>query len=99
MTEERLHFRVEEEVLLPIYAAYGDPNDPVIVRMVVDHILIRRDATRLGCVPRLELLRSLGARLRGHVQLEEYEVFPLIEAALPEHELQALKERIHKRYR
>ncbi len=26
MEEERLHFRLEEEVLLPAFAAYGDPN-------------------------------------------------------------------------
>jgi len=67
--------------------------------MLVDHILIRRDATRLGCAPQPELLRELGTRLRGHVHLEEHSVFPLIEETLPEHELEALKERIQKRYR
>jgi hemerythrin-like domain-containing protein len=99
VTDERLHFRVEEELLLPAYAAYGDPSDPAIMRMLVDHILIRRDATRLGCAPPLDLLRELGVRLRGHVQLEEQEVFPLIEKTLPERDLEALKERIQKRYR
>ena len=56
--------------------------------MLVDHILIRRDATRLGCAPQPELLRELGTRLRGHVHLEEHSVFPLIDETLPEHEQQ-----------
>jgi hemerythrin-like domain-containing protein len=99
VTDERLHFRVEEELLLPTFAAYGDPSDPVIMRMLIDHILIRRDATRLGAAPQLDLLRELGTRLTGHVRLEEHQIFPLIEETLPEHELAALKERIQKRYR
>jgi hemerythrin-like domain-containing protein len=99
VTDERLHFRIEEELLLPAYAAYGDAGDPAIIRMLVDHVLIRRDAHRLGCAPELEVLHELGARLKGHVALEEHEVFPLIERALPEHELQALQERLQERYR
>jgi hemerythrin-like domain-containing protein len=99
VTDEQLHFRAEEELLLPAYAAYGDPRDPAIVRMLVDHVLIRRDAHRLGCAPELDVLHELGARLKGHVALEEHAVFPLIEQALPEHELQALLERLQERCR
>jgi hemerythrin-like domain-containing protein len=99
VTDERLHFRLEEELLLPAYAAYGDPCEPAIIRMLVDHVVIRRDAHRLGCAPELDVLHELGARLKGHVALEEHEVFPLIEQALPEHELQALQERLQTRYR
>jgi hypothetical protein len=43
-TEERLHFRLEEELVLPTYAAYGDPGHPAVVRTLLDHVLIRRDA-------------------------------------------------------
>jgi hemerythrin-like domain-containing protein len=93
-TEEKLHFRIEEELLLPAYAAHGEPDHPAIVRMLLDHILIRRDVARLGGTPPLELLHDFGARLADHVQLEEHEVFPLIEATLPESELQALGDRI-----
>ena len=46
--EERLHFRLEEEVLLPAYAAYGDLDHPAVVRTLLDHVLIRRDAERLA---------------------------------------------------
>lgn len=92
--EEKLHFRIEEELLLPAYAAHGEPDHPAIIRMLLDHVLIRRDAALLPGSPPLELLHDLGRRLADHVQLEEHEVFPLIEAAIPESELQPLGERI-----
>ena len=53
--EEKLHFRLEEELLLPAYAAHGESD---------------------------------------HVQLEEHEVFPLIEATIPESDLQVLGDRM-----
>jgi hypothetical protein len=57
-------------------------------------VLIRRDAARLTAASPLELLHDLGARLSLHVSLEEQEVFPLIETAMTEPELQALGDRI-----
>lgn len=93
-TEERLHFRLEEELLLPAYAAHGAPDHPAIVRMLLDHMMIRRDAGRLVGSPSLEQLHDLGKRLADHVRLEEHEVFPLIEATVPEAELQALGRRL-----
>jgi hemerythrin-like domain-containing protein len=92
--EEKHHFRLEEELLLPAYARHGDPDHPAVVRMLIDHILIRRDAGRLEDQPPLELLHDLGARLSSHVELEERELFPLIEATIPEFELAALGERL-----
>lgn len=90
--EERLHFRLEEEVLLPAYVAHAEPDHPAIVRMLLDHIMIRCAAAQLADAPPLELLHDLGARLADHVALEEKEIFPLIEATIPELELQALGE-------
>ncbi|MGH2832929.1 MAG: hemerythrin domain-containing protein [Solirubrobacteraceae bacterium] len=92
--EEKLHFRIEEELLLPVYAAHGDPSHPIVVRMLIDHMLIRRDAERLTLGAPLEILHDLGSRLANHVALEEHELFPLIEAAVPEPDLQALGDRI-----
>lgn len=92
--EERLHFRLEEEVLLPAYAGYGDPDHPAIVRTLLDHVRIRRDVERLGDGTDLELLHELGARLADHVRLEENELFPLVERTLPEPALAALGERL-----
>ena len=92
--EERLHFRLEEEVLLPAYAAHGEPDHPAVVRTLLDHVLIRRDAARLADAPPLELVRSLGERLAAHVKLEEHELFPLVERTIPEPELSALGDRL-----
>jgi hypothetical protein len=88
--EERLHFRLEDEILLPAYAVFGDLQQPPIIRMLLDHVLIRRDAELLSREPSLQLLHALG------VTLEEREVFPLIEDAIPAPELQALGERLRQ---
>jgi hemerythrin-like domain-containing protein len=94
MEEERLHFRLEEEVLLPAYAAYGDPDHPAIVRTLVDHVRIRRDVERLAGAVDTDLLHEIGARLADHVRLEENELFPLVEQTLPEPALIGLGERL-----
>ena len=91
--EEKQHFRLEEEFLLLAYAAHGDPGHPVVMRMLQDHMLIRREAARLANDPSLDLLHDLGNRLADHVRLEERELFLLIEETVPESELQALRER------
>jgi hemerythrin-like domain-containing protein len=92
--EQKQHFRLEEELLLPAYAAHGAPNHPAVLRMLLDHMLIRRDADRLADAPQLELLHDLGARLAAHVELEERQLFPLIEQTIPEPELDALGDRL-----
>jgi iron-sulfur cluster repair protein YtfE (RIC family) len=93
-SEEKQHFRLEEELLLPAYATHGDPAHPVVMRMLQDHMVIRREADRLAREPSLELLHDLGNRLAEHVHLEERELFPLIETTIPESELRALGERL-----
>ena len=90
--EEKQHFGLEEELLLPAYAAHGDPEHPAVIRMLIDHMLIRRDVARLTAQPSLQLLHDLGAQLSSHVELEEREVFPLVEATIPEPELVELAE-------
>ena len=81
-----LHFRAEEEVLLPSYAAYADATDDAVVRVLVDHTLIRRDAKALEGGD-LDRVRELGDRLEAHVRHEERVLFPMIEQALPDDEL------------
>ncbi len=92
--EEKLHFRLEEELLLPAYAAHGEPDHPAIVRMLLDHMLIRRDAAQITANASPELLHDVGARLADHVRFEEHELFTLIEEIVPEYELEALGNRI-----
>jgi hypothetical protein len=85
-----LHFRAEEEVLLPAYSAYADASREEVVRVLLDHVEIRREAYELGALktdPPPERLHALGERLDAHVRHEERVLFPLIEEALPEDEL------------
>jgi hemerythrin-like domain-containing protein len=89
------HFRVEEDVLLPAFAPYGDPGDARVVQMLVEHVRIRAAAAALatGSVE-LEALHALGTALEAHVRLEEREVFPLIEESLPDEAAEALVEAV-----
>jgi hemerythrin-like domain-containing protein len=88
----REHFRLEEELLFPAYAGYGDPHDPLVLRALGQHVMIRHRAAALAHVG-IALpasLEQLGAELAAHVRLEEREVFPLIERVMPTHELEAV---------
>lgn len=87
------HFLIEEAVLLPAFAAFGDPHHPLVLRALGDHVAIRRDADTLARTdaPSLATLHALGERLADHVRLEERELFPLIEATLPTTSLFALR--------
>ena len=89
-----LHFRVEEEVLLPAFAAHADPDDSRIARMLLDHVRIRAMTQALAHDPSVDALHALGEALERHVRLEEREVFPLIEAALPSAAADALAEAV-----
>jgi hemerythrin-like domain-containing protein len=89
------HFREEEEVLLPAYARRADPSDPSVVRVLVDHVHIRRLAADLDrqldrSEPPADTMRRIGEMLRAHIRHEEDVLFPMIEQALPEPELAAL---------
>lgn len=93
--ETRVHFRKEEEVLLPVLARYGEGFDQQpIAEMLLQHAGIRGLVMQLGDEAdgrdvRPETLRDLGERLEAHIRLEERVVFPLIEGSLSE---DALKE-------
>ena len=86
------HFEVEERVLFPAYAPYGDPHHPLLARSLCDHVDIRARAAAVtdGGEPAPDELHELGARLADHVRLEERELFPIIEDALPPERLAAL---------
>jgi hemerythrin-like domain-containing protein len=92
--EGQQHFRLEEDFLLPAYAAHSDPRHPAVIEVLLDHVMIRCDAARLAEVTDLETLQVLGKRLADHVSLEEHELFPRIEDALSETELNALGSRL-----
>jgi hemerythrin-like domain-containing protein len=88
------HFRIEEDVLLPIYVRDGgaDPAGEAIARVLTDHLWIRSRIAALregGAAPAAEL-RELGERLDAHVRHEERVLFPAIEEALSAEQLTAL---------
>ena len=99
-TDTSLHFRKEEEVLLPVLAYYGgDLGEGPLVQMLTQHALIRGLAMQLSDEfgqdkIREDTLRNLGEQLEAHIRLEERHVFPLIEQALPEHALQEVTSRL-----
>ena len=41
------HFRAEEALLLPAFARHVQPDDPLIVRVLTDHVDLRRRALDL----------------------------------------------------
>jgi iron-sulfur cluster repair protein YtfE (RIC family) len=91
-SEGRSHFRAEEEVLLPAFAAHAAADHEAVIRVLVEHVDIRRRSSELAedGDPTPEVLRELGERLEGHIRHEERILFPLIEEALPEEELEHL---------
>ena len=89
--EGELHFHVEEEVLLPRFAASGGADTPAVARVLMQHAEIRLRALRLqGAAASAAALKELGELLGEHVRLEETELFPAIEQRLEEGELRRL---------
>ena len=90
------HFRVEEEELYPVFAAGQGADNPLLLQALDDHAQIRAIAASLEAGDQAggEELNRLGEILATHVRLEEREIFPLVEQALPADELAALGERI-----
>jgi hemerythrin-like domain-containing protein len=88
----RTHFRLEEEVLLPAYAAYGDAHHPLVARALCDHVAIRQRMADLAddASQPLASLHDLGVMLADHIRLEERQLFVLIEQTLPGEQLAAV---------
>jgi hemerythrin-like domain-containing protein len=79
----RRHFQIEEEVLLPGFAAAGgDADHELVARVLTDHVEIRARASKMTRDADVGWLNDLGERLAAHVRLEEDELFPLIERTL-----------------
>src|SRR3954451_13475601 len=88
----REHFRREDEVLLPAFAAHGDAYHPLVGRALCDHVAIRERIDALGRegAPTLAVLHDLASRFAQHARLEERELFPLIEQTIPAAQLDAV---------
>jgi len=94
------HYREEEEILIPAYAAYADIYTEDITDMLLEHVTIRSGMQRLLNNELTEAeMRELGHLLHSHIRKEERILFPMIEAALPEEKLQELAPYLHDRDR
>jgi hemerythrin-like domain-containing protein len=83
--EIRAHFQVEEEVLLPLFARAAPADDPLIVRTLTEHVLLRRmvyDLKQAAGEQRQPLAGEIGRLLNDHIRFEERVLFPAIETAL-----------------
>lgn len=96
-----VHFREEEEVLLPEYARHTRLDlDTEVMQILADHAEIRAAVSdferRLADnipVDAKEMAR-IGKLLHDHVRLEENKVFPRIEKTLGEERLNAMGRRL-----
>jgi hypothetical protein len=88
--EGALHFRIEEEVLLPTWELLGTVDAEAAARLAREHLELRAAALALGERPPLAAIRELGERLGAHVRFEERGLFQLIEADLGAAELERL---------
>jgi hemerythrin-like domain-containing protein len=90
--EGQRHFAQEEEILLPALARHAPADHEAIVRVLVEHVDLRRRAQDLEADAETapETLRELGDRLQAHIRHEEDVLFPLIEASLSGEELAAV---------
>jgi len=89
-----VHFREEEEVLLPAYARHVRLDlDAEVMRMLADHAEIRAAVLDFeqrieGKTPiEAEEIARVGKILHDHVRLEENVIFPRIEKVLGEEQL------------
>jgi len=88
----RRHFAIEEELLLPAMARHCNATDEAIVRVLTDHVEIRRraaDLERSNDVP-AATLNELGELLEAHVRFEERVLFDRIQELFSSDELALL---------
>ena len=91
------HFRREEEGVFPLYAARVGANDPLLARVLREHMelhglarALRAEVAAADVAP--ETLEALGTLLHDHVRLEERELFEAVEGTVPGDELDTLDE-------
>jgi hypothetical protein len=89
-----VHFRIEEEVLLPSWAQLGEINSEAAARLAREHLAIRIAALELVEQPELDLAHDLGQLLADHVRFEERELFALIEMDLGTSQLEQLAQAV-----
>ena len=89
------HFRIEEEVLLPGSGLPGPSSDEGVVRMLDDHLEIRRGAGKgIAGDASLAEIKLLGSVLHDHVRFEERDLFRRLESRIDPESLERLRQDI-----
>jgi hemerythrin-like domain-containing protein len=88
----QIHFRQEEEILLPVFSKCTSPERPEIIETLKQHTEIRELYGELRRHveqerPVASQVAELAHRLEQHIRYEESDLFPAIESAVPEEEL------------
>jgi hemerythrin-like domain-containing protein len=89
------HFRREEETVFPVYATRAGADDPLLTRVLREHMELHGLARALRAEVASEhvsqeTLGTLGTLLHDHVRFEERDLFDAIQRAVPEAELDAI---------
>ena len=97
-TEGANTFGLRRQLPLPAYARHRPVSEPAVVRVLIEHVDLRRRAAELeaGESPSLTDLHELGNRLEQHIRHEERVLFPAIQAALPDVELNELRRALER---
>jgi len=93
------HFRDEEDILLPVYLEYAEqPNEGLVKQMLYQHAQIRSLIRHLreSQNTSYDKVNELGKLLDEHIRLEERELFPMIEEAVPDKYLYEAKGGFHR---
>jgi hemerythrin-like domain-containing protein len=90
------HFRIEEEVLVPMWAKLGRLDERAVSRLALEHARIRALALEAKENPTLPRLHELGEELMKHVRFEERLLFELIERDLDEEALSELASAVER---
>lgn len=92
------HFRDEEEILFPLYLQHAnDPDINLVKEALYQHTQVRAYVQQLRSTlkTQYEVMNELGQLLDDHVRLEERELFPMIEDAVPEKYLYQANGKFH----
>jgi iron-sulfur cluster repair protein YtfE (RIC family) len=97
------HFAQEERIILPLLAKYKSADAAEIRDTLEQHYAIARligelneKLTRPETIE-ASLLTNLAESLRRHIRFEESELFPAVEASVPEEELWLMNMRLSDR--
>lgn len=95
-----LHFREEEDVILPVVSRLGSiTNNENIRKMLDDHAWFRDKITTMrgalddNGTDLHELTTEVGIRLKNHAEMEEQKLFEDLQDRLSEEQLEAIHER------